>query len=66
MKWCWLQAVDAKYTEAAAKVGPNQMVTFEGDEITLDITAEGIDLKNGWTITPYTHPGVSLEFNVIT
>ena len=32
-----LQAVDAKYTEAAAKVGPNQMVTFEGDEITLDI-----------------------------
>ena len=47
-------------------MGPNQMVTFEGDEITLDITAEGIDLKNGWTITPYTHPGVSLEFNVIT
>ena len=33
---------------------------FEGDEIKLDIAAEGVKLKNGWTITPYTHPGVSL------
>ena len=33
---------------------------FEGDEIKLDIAAEGVELKNGWTITPYTHPGVSL------
>ena len=33
---------------------------FEGDEIKLDIAAEGVELENGWTITPYTHPGVSL------
>ena len=33
---------------------------FEGDEIKLDIAAEGVKLENGWTITPYTHPGVSL------
>ena len=33
---------------------------FEEDEIKLDIAAEGVVLKNGWTITPYTHPGVSL------
>ena len=33
---------------------------FEGDEIKLDIAAEGIVLENEWTITPYTHPGVSL------
>ena len=33
---------------------------FEGDEIKLDIAPEGVELKNGWTITPYTHPGVSL------
>ena len=33
---------------------------FEGDEIKLDIAAEGVALENGWTITPYTHPGVSL------
>ena len=33
---------------------------FEEDEIKLDIAAEGVELKTGWTITPYTHPGVSL------
>ena len=33
---------------------------FEGDKIKLDIAAEGVALENGWTITPYTHPGVSL------
>ena len=55
-----MQAVDAKYIENAAKVGPNQIVTFEADEIKLDIAVEGVDLKSGWTITPYTHPGVSL------
>ena len=55
-----LQAVDANYTNAAAKAGPNQVVMFEKDEIKLDIAAEGVELKNGWTITPYTHPGVSL------
>ena len=36
---------------------------FEGDEITLDIAVEGVVLENGWTITPYTHPGVSLHYN---
>ena len=55
-----LQAVDTNYTNAATKADPNQMVMFEGDEIKLDIAAEGVVLKNGWTITPYTHPGVSL------
>ena len=60
MKWYWLQAVDAEFNEAAAKLGPNQMVMFEDDAITLEIAAEGVDLENGWTITPYTHPGVSL------
>ena len=54
-----LQAADAKCTSAAAKLGPNQMVMFEEDEIKLDIAAEGVDLENGWKITPYTHPGVS-------
>ena len=36
------------------------MVMFEDDAITLDIAAEGVALENGWTIAPYTHPGVSL------
>ena len=61
-----LQAIDAKYTEAAAIGGPDQEVIFEGEEITLDIPKEGISLENGWTITPYAHPGVSLYYFVIT
>ena len=36
------------------------MVMFEGDKIMLDIAVEGVVLENGWTITPYTHPGVTL------
>ena len=60
-----LQAADAEYAVAAAKVGPSQMVMFEGDEITLDIPAVGIELRNGWTITPYTRPGVSLDYTTI-
>ena len=53
-----LQAIDARYTTAI--VGPDQEVIFEGEEITLDIPKEGVSLENGWTIIPYTHPGVSL------
>ena len=62
MVYFLLQAVDTKYTEAAAKVGPDQEVTFEKDNISLDIAAEGLVLENGWTISPYTHPGVSLYY----
>ena len=58
-----LQAADAKYAKATAKAGPSQTVMFEGNEITLDIAVEGVVLENGWTITPYTHPGVSLHYN---
>ena len=55
-----LQAIDARYTEVAARVGSDQEVTFEGEQITLDIPKEGIVLESGWTITPHTYPGVSL------
>ena len=56
-----LQAVDAKYAEVGATVGPRQYVIFEMEAITLDIPVEGIVLEDGWTITPYTLPGVSLH-----
>ena len=54
-----LQAIDAKYAEVAARVGPDQEVMFEKEQITLDIPKEGLLLESGWTITPHTHPGVS-------
>ena len=55
-----LQAIDAKYAEVAARVGPDQEVMFEEEQITLDIPEEGLVLESGWTITPHTYPGVSL------
>jgi len=33
---------------------------FEEEDITLNIPKEGLALESGWTITPLTHPGVSL------
>ena len=40
-------------------MGPDQEVIFEEEQITLDIPKEGIVLESGWTITPFTYPGVS-------
>ena len=57
---CLLQTVDAKYAKVTAGVGPDQEVIFEEEQITLDIPKEGLVLESGWTITPHTHPGVSL------
>ena len=56
-----LQAIDAKYTDLAAKMGPDQEVTFEKEQITLDVPKKGLTcmLESGWTITPHTYPGVS-------
>ena len=60
-----MQAVNAGYAEANARMGPYQEVMFEGDKITLDIPKEGIELENGWTITPHTYPGVGLVMIVV-
>ena len=56
-----LQTVDAKYAEVTARVGPDQEVIFEEEQITLAIPKEGLLLESRWTITPYTHPGVSVN-----
>ena len=57
-----LQAADAKYGKSATKVGSDQEVVFEGEQITLDIEEEGIVLKNGWTISPDTYPRVRVFY----
>ena len=44
-----LQAIDAKYAEVAARVGPDQEVMFEEEQITLDIPKEGLVLECGQT-----------------
>ena len=60
-----LQAIDAKYAEVAARLGPDQEVIFEGEQITLDIPKEGIVLDSGSTIPPHTYPGVSIYCYIV-
>ena len=55
-----MQAVNAEYARANARMGPYQEVIFKEDMITLDIPKKGIALENGWTIAPDTYPGVGL------
>ena len=55
-----LQAADAQYGVDAPRVGPHQLVKFDGDKITLDIAGDEIVLENGWSITPLTDLEVSL------
>ena len=55
-----MQAVNAGYAEANARMGPYQEVMFKEEKISLDIPKEGIVLESGWAITPHTYPGVSL------
>ena len=61
-----LQAVDAVYAAANARHDCSQEVVFEEREITLAIPVNGLWLENGWTITPLTHPGVSLFYDTIS
>ena len=49
------------FTEAAARVGPDQEVMFEEEQISLDIPEDGLTLESGWRIIPHTYPGVSLH-----
>ena len=44
-------------------MGFEQLVEFEGDEITLDIAEEGVILSDGWKITFCSHPRASLSLN---
>jgi len=45
-----MQAVNAGYAEANARMGPYQEVMFKEEKISLDIPKEGIVLESGWTI----------------
>lgn len=68
-----LQAADAEYSGAVARVGPHQLVEFAGDKISLNITKngtsddanDGIELQNGWSITPLTGLEVSLNCAIV-
>jgi hypothetical protein len=55
----FVKAIELKYREKGALVGPYQPVKFEaGHDISLDIPMEGLSI-NGWKITPLIRPVVS-------
>ena len=55
-----LQAIQHQYSKLAAISGPDFMVQFENDIISLVIPEDGVCLENGWTIKPLVPPVVSL------
>ena len=54
-----MQAISDSYAAKGAIEGLDQEVEFTADRITLDIPADGIIVKEGWSIRPLIHPTVS-------
>ena len=54
-----MQAISYSYAATGAIEGLHQEVEFTADEITLDIPADGIIVREGWSIKPLIHPTVS-------
>ena len=44
------------FREQKAEAGPYLRVTFDGEEVSLDIPKEGIILPNGWSLLPLVYP----------
>lgn len=51
-----MQAVQDFYSKKGAEAGPYFSVTFDRDEVSLDIPKEGITLSSGWSILPLIYP----------
>ena len=52
-----MQAANRRYGNC--RICSEQQVTFEEEEITLDIAQKGVVLSGGWKVFPYSYPGVS-------
>ena len=56
-----MQAAEILYCPRDKGVrGPEQTIEFESNQIKLDIPKEGIELKDGWKVTPILNPVVSI------
>ena len=42
--------------EQGAQAGPYLEVTFDGEEVSLEIPKEGITLPSGWSLLPLVYP----------
>ena len=59
----YMQAAEKLYCPHDGGVrGPEQTIEFESNQIKLDIPTEGIELQNGWKVTPILNPVVSIYF----
>ena len=54
-----MQVISSRYAAKGAIEGLDQEVEFTSDRITLDLPADGITVKEGWSIRPLIHPTVS-------
>ena len=54
----FIQVLTKEYKEMNAEPGPDLLVEFEGDMITLKTPKEDTTVQNGWSICPLSHPGV--------
>ena len=52
-----MQAANRRYGNC--RICSEQQVTFEEEEITLDIAQNGVVLSGGWNVFPYSYPEVS-------
>ena len=50
------QVVESFYSGKRAEIGPYFEVNFDGEEVSLDIPKDGINLPNGWAIQPLVYP----------
>ena len=50
------QKVEAFYSKKGAEAGPYLEVTFDGDEVSLDIPEDGLNLPSGWSLLPLVYP----------
>ena len=48
--------MEAFYSKKGAEAGPYLEVTFDGDEVSLEIPEDGINLLSGWSILPLVYP----------
>ena len=59
------QRVSEEYSSKKAILGVDHIVEFEEDKITLDISMDGAEVSEGWTIMPLYHPTVGKCYNYI-
>ena len=54
----FLQVVQQEYTTRGATIGPDLLIEFESDHLSLELPSEGVTLEGGWKLFPLFNPMV--------